>query len=100
MGLYQVSRYIGAALGTAVAATSLLGFGRLSDPTRGSYRWTALVGAGIALAAALVAWVLSPRADAAAVDSSARFQIVEGEVATGLEDMVEVAPLVEPVVER
>lgn len=58
MGFYQVSRFVGFALGSGLAITLLQGFGQHSQPTLHSYRVTALVGAGVGVLTALCAWFL------------------------------------------
>jgi hypothetical protein len=62
MGFYQVSRYIGFALGSGLCVTLLRAFAHGGAPTLHSYRATALVAVGMAVAAALVGWVLPGRA--------------------------------------
>lgn len=62
MGFYQVSRFVGFALGSGVAITLLRAFGDAGEPTLGSYRATALVSAGLGVVTALVAWLLPGRA--------------------------------------
>lgn len=89
MGFYQVSRYIGFAMGSGLAVTLLRAFGDDGVPTVGSYQTTALVAAGLGLVTAVVAWLLPGSSDAA--DGSAdldAFEIEEGMLAAaGLEDL-------------
>lgn len=61
MGFYQVSRYVGFALGSGVAITLLRAFGEQREPTLGSYHATALVAAALGVVTALVAWWLPGR---------------------------------------
>lgn len=89
MGLYQVCRYIGFAVGSGLAVTLLRALGDQGVPTSGSYQATALVAAGVGVGAALVAWVLpgSPAAATTSPDLDA-FEIEEGMLAVaGLEDL-------------
>jgi MFS family permease len=67
MGFYQVSRFVGFALGSGVAITLLRAFGDGGVPTLGAYRSTALVAAGLAAATAVVAWILPGRAEPARI---------------------------------
>ncbi|MCZ4499702.1 MAG: major facilitator superfamily transporter [Marmoricola sp.] len=89
MGFYQVSRYIGFAIGSGLAVTLLRAFGDDGVPTLGSYQATALVAAGLGVLTALVAWLLpgSQNAAPASADLEA-FEIEEGMLASaGLEDL-------------
>ncbi|MFT4034607.1 MAG: MFS transporter [Patulibacter sp.] len=63
MGFYQVSRFVGFALGSGLALTLLHLFagGAGAVPTLGAYRATALVGAAAGLLTALLAWWLPGR---------------------------------------
>jgi MFS family permease len=54
-GFYQVSRYVGFAIGSGLSITLLRAFG---GDTAGAYRGTLLVGAAICVVAAVVCWVL------------------------------------------
>ena len=94
MGFYQVSRFVGFALGSGLAITFLRGLGDAGVPTLDSYRLTAVIGAGLGLLTALIAWYLPGRETNA---TSARrgadqrdleaYEIQEGELTTaGLED--------------
>ena len=65
MGLYQVSRYVGFSIGSALVVTLLHTFGNHGTPTLQAYRSTALTVVALALATAVVAWVLTGRAPAA-----------------------------------
>ena len=92
LGLYQVSRLIGSALGSGLAITFLRAFGDNGVPDLSSYRATALATAGIALLAAVLAWVLlgSVRASRAGEDEA--FEARDGRLAAaGLEDLTESA---------
>lgn len=62
MGFYQVSRFIGFALGSGLAVTFLRGFGDDGDPTLQSYKSTAFVIVGLGVVTALVTWLLPGRA--------------------------------------
>jgi MFS family permease len=89
MGFYQVSRYIGFAIGSGLAVTLLRAFGDHGVPTLASYQGTALVAAGLGVLTAIVAWLLpgSQAAVRSSVDLDA-FEVEEGMLATaGLEDL-------------
>jgi MFS family permease len=89
MGFYQVSRYVGFAIGSGLAVTLLRAFGEDGVPTLGSYQATALVAAGLGVLTAVVAWLLpgAPPAVPASADLEA-FEIEEGMLAAaGLEDL-------------
>lgn len=89
MGFYQVSRYVGFAIGSGIAITLLRGFGESGVPTLGSYQATALVAAGLGVLTAVVAWVL-PGASARQQPSADldAFEVEEGMLAAaGLEDL-------------
>lgn len=58
MGFYQVSRFVGFALGSGLAVTFLRAFGENGEPTLGSYHATTLIGFGLAVVTAIVAWLL------------------------------------------
>lgn len=62
MGFYQVSRFVGFALGSGVAVTLLRAFGEGGVPTHDAYRMTTLVAAGLGVLTAVIAWVLPGRA--------------------------------------
>jgi len=90
MGFYQVSRYIGFAIGSGLAVTLLRAFGDHGAPTLGSYQATALVGAGLGVLTAIVAWLLpglhgTPRRSA---DLDA-FEVEEGMIAAAGEEDLE-----------
>jgi MFS family permease len=82
-GFYQVSRYVGFSIGSALSVTLVRAFG---DPISGAYRLTFVVAAGICLLAAVIGWVLpgpTPRPGGPAVR---RLEQEEGVVAAaGLE---------------
>jgi len=63
MGFYQVVRYVGFSLGSALAAAILASHSTRStgQPTLGGYTMVAWVGAVICIAAAVLAWVLPSR---------------------------------------
>lgn len=88
MGFYQVSRFIGFALGSGLAVTFLRGFGDDGVPTLDSYRSTALVIVGLGIVTALVTWLLPGRPKAAPPEPDVeRFQVEDGMLASaGLED--------------
>ncbi|WP_017935981.1 MFS transporter [Nocardioides sp. Iso805N] len=89
MGFYQVSRYVGFAIGSGLAVTLLRAFGDQGAPTLGSYQATALVAAGLGVVTALVAWLLPGRQPVvqASPDLEA-FEMEEGMLAAaGLEDL-------------
>ncbi|MCW2784817.1 MAG: transporter [Marmoricola sp.] len=89
MGFYQVSRYVGFAIGSGLAVTLLRAFGDHGEPTLGSYQATALVAAGLGVVTAVVAWLLpgSQPAVRASADLDA-FEVEEGMLAAaGLEDL-------------
>jgi hypothetical protein len=59
MSFYQVSRYVGFSIGSGLAVTLLRAFGGTDgEPTPAAYSSTFVVGAGLCLLAAVVAWVL------------------------------------------
>ncbi|MDO9352628.1 MAG: MFS transporter [Solirubrobacteraceae bacterium] len=92
MGFYQVSRFVGFALGSGLAITLLRAFGDAGEPTLGSYHATALIGCGLAVATAVIAWVLPGRAPATPVRSEALGELEREEgllAAAGLEDLEE-----------
>lgn len=90
MGFYQVSRFVGFALGSGLAITLLRAFGDNGIPTLEAYRATALTGAGLGVLTAVVAWLLTGRAAPAASEPCPElvdYEIEEGELAAaGLED--------------
>lgn len=62
MSLYQVTRYVGFAVGSGLAVTLLRAFdggGAEATPSLDAYRATFLVATGVALGAAAVAWLLA-----------------------------------------
>lgn len=93
MGFYQVSRFVGFALGSGVAVTLLRAFGDGGEPTLGAYRATALVAAGLGLVSAVVAWVLPGAGPPIQVAHEREAE--EGLLgAAGLEDLEDGRPLV------
>lgn len=84
MGFYQVVRYVGFSLGSAVAAAVLAGHtpaGR-ALPTESGYTLAFAVSAVVCVVAAVVAWVLPTRRAAPAVDHAAReLEVQEAELA-------------------
>jgi MFS family permease len=92
MGFYQVVRFVGFSLGSGLCVSLLDSLGHDGVPTLGSYRSTALIGAGLALATAAIAWWLIGRAEAVpgrtdAVDP--RWALEEGLVAAASLEMFE-----------
>jgi MFS family permease len=89
MGFYQVSRYVGFAIGSGLAVTLLRAFGDDGVPTLGSYQATALVAAGLGVVTALVAWLLPGAQLVAPADPDLEaFEVEEGMLAAaGLEDL-------------
>jgi MFS family permease len=93
MSFYQVSRYVGFSIGSGLAVTLLRAFDG-DTPGADAYSSTLLVGAGLCLLAAAVAWLVPGRslagpaaADAAGMDEIA---IEEGEIgAAGLQRLEE-----------
>lgn len=93
MGLYQVARLIGAAMGSGLAITLLRGFGDNGEPTLGSYRASFLATAGLAALTAFVAWWLPGRAAATRSEELDTYEVQEGRLAAvGLEDLTEPTP--------
>lgn len=89
MAFYQVSRYVGFAVGSGLAITLLRSFGTDGVPTLGSYQATAWVAVGLGVVTALVAWFLPGRTASAqrSADLDA-FEVEEGMLASaGLEDV-------------
>lgn len=88
MGFYQVSRYVGFAIGSGLAVTLLRAFGDDGVPTLGSYQATALVAAGLGVVTAVVAWVLPGAPVARRSADLDAFEVEEGMLAAaGLEDL-------------
>lgn len=91
MGFYQVSRYIGFAIGSGLAVTLLRGFGKDGVPTLGSYQATALVAVGLGVLTACVAWLLPGAPSTSSARRSAdldAFEVEDGMLAAaGLEDL-------------
>lgn len=89
MGFYQVSRYIGFAMGSGVAVTLLRAFGTQGIPTTASYQGTALVSAALGVVTAVVAWLLPGGGLAAHTSADLEaFEIEEGMLASaGLQDL-------------
>jgi len=79
MGFYQVVRYVGFSLGSALAAAILASHSTRStgQPTVGGYTMVAWVGAVICIVAAVLAWVLPAREEPA---PSPEERLAEGEV--------------------
>ena len=93
MGLYQVSRFVGAALGSGVAITILQLFGANGLPTLEGYRAAGLAGAALAVLTAVVAWVLPGRTELARSAELDAYEEQEGRLAVaGLENMSELLP--------
>ncbi len=90
MSFHQVTRYVGFSIGSGLAVTLLLAFDGGGTPTSDAYASTFLVGAGLCLATAVLAWLLPGRTLAAPahdpeLESDER-AIEEGELAAaGLE---------------
>ena len=61
MGLYQVSRFVGAAVGSGIAITILQLFEVNGQPSLDGYRAAGIAGAALAVLTAAVAWVLPGR---------------------------------------
>ncbi|MEN0015009.1 MAG: MFS transporter, partial [Solirubrobacteraceae bacterium] len=92
MGFYQVSRFVGFALGSGLSVTFLRAFGDGSVPTHDSYRITALFAVFFALLTAVIAWWLPGRTTQPTPRSRALsdLEIEEGELAAaGLEDLTD-----------
>lgn len=95
MGFYQVSRYIGFAIGSGLAVTLLRAFGDDGTPTLDSYQATALTAAGLGVLTAVVAWALpgssadaGTSSDPETLEGLAAFEAEEGMLAAaGLEDL-------------
>lgn len=71
MSFYQVTRYVGFAIGSSLSVTLLHTFGSHGIPTYGAYRSTFFVAFGLTLATAILAWILTGpigEADAAPPD--------------------------------
>jgi MFS family permease len=89
MGFYQVSRFVGFALGSGLAITLLRAFGNGGIPTLSSYRSTELVAVAFAILTAVIAWWLPGQTFARPV--SAELEALEREegrlAAAGLEDL-------------
>lgn len=97
MGFYQVSRFVGFALGSGLAITFLRALSPSGVPTMASYQATALLGAGLGVVTAVVAWLLPgraavlestmPPADRAPDPGLAAYEVEAGELAAAsLED--------------
>jgi hypothetical protein len=98
MGFYQVSRFVGFALGSGLTVTFLRAFSGGGVPTLASYRDTALVAAGLAFSCAILAWILPGRqpAPASPLDAEeAEEAFEEGILASAGMEMLE-----EPVAQR
>jgi MFS family permease len=84
MSFYQVTRYIGFAIGSGLAVTLLRAFSGDGPPGTGAYSSTFAVGAGLAAVTAVVAWVLSGPGGGGAIDDERAIE--EGELgAAGLQ---------------
>jgi MFS family permease len=95
MGLYQVSRFIGFAIGSGLAVTLLRAFGTDGEATLTSYRATAAVAAGLAVLTAVVAAVLPGRPTVLAPSGTIdEFEREDGLLASaGLEDLQDMRPV-------
>ncbi len=90
MGLYQVSRLVGFAIGSGLAVTLLRAFGEDGHPTLDAYRATGLVGTAVALLTAVVAWLLPGRTETIRSEELDAYEVQEGRLAAaGLEDLTE-----------
>jgi MFS family permease len=89
MSFYQVTRYVGFSVGSAVAVTLLRAFGG-EAPGPDAYRSTFLVAAVVCAATAALAWMLPGRApaDRGAEDLDA-YEVEEGLVASAGLEMLE-----------
>ena len=67
MGRYQVSRFVGAVLGSGIAITILQLFEVNGQPSLDGYRAAGIAGAALAVLTAAVAWVLPGRTGPARV---------------------------------
>jgi predicted MFS family arabinose efflux permease len=90
MSFYQVTRYVGFSIGSGLAVTLLRAFDGDGTPTADAYSSTLLVGAGLCLVAAAVAWLVPGRALTRPAPADARetdeLAIEEGEIgAAGLQ---------------
>ncbi|WP_052591893.1 MFS transporter [Luteipulveratus mongoliensis] len=89
MGFYQVSRFVGFAIGSGLAVTLLQAFGSDGTPTLHAYRMTAFVGAGVGVLTAVCAWLL-PGSPTDALETDRELTAYEREeallAAAGLED--------------
>lgn len=63
MSFYQVTRYVGFAVGSGLAVTLLRAFGTDGVPTPDAYRSTFLVAVALGLVAAIAAWFLPGRGE-------------------------------------
>jgi hypothetical protein len=59
MSFYQVTRYVGFAIGSSLSVTLLRSFGLRGHPTYDAYRDTFFVATGLTVATAVLAWVLT-----------------------------------------
>jgi MFS family permease len=86
MSFYQVTRYVGFSIGSGLAVTFVRAFDHdAAIPTSDAYSKTFLIGAGICLLAAGVAWALTGGIGAAASAGQDERAVEEGEVgAAGL----------------
>jgi MFS family permease len=85
MSFYQVTRYVGFSIGSGLAVTLLRAFDGGGAPTASAYSSTLLVGAGLCVVAAAVAWLVPGRSLGASARRSDReadeHAIEEGEIA-------------------
>ena len=88
MGFYQVSRFIGFALGSGLAVTFLRAFGEAGEPTLQSYKSTALLIVALGVVTAVVTWAVpGPVRRLPTEGEVERYQVEDGMLASaGLED--------------
>jgi predicted MFS family arabinose efflux permease len=81
MGFYQVVRYIGFSIGSALAASVLAAHTPAGHhlPTESGFATALWVGAALCVAAALIAWILPGRAVAPAVPDSRELAVFDAE---------------------
>jgi predicted MFS family arabinose efflux permease len=90
MSLYQVSRFVGAALGSGIAITILQLFEVNDQPTLEGYRAAGIAGAGLAVLTAVVAWVMPGRSGQARSPELDGYEERDGRLAAaGLADVTE-----------
>ena len=102
MGLYQVSRFVGAVLGSGIAITILQLFEVNGQPSLDGYRAAGIAGAALAVLTAAVAWVLPGRTGPARVSGLDVYEERDGRLAAaGLADLTEPwAPSRSPAADR